>query len=476
MSDAHTSPPDSVRLNGWKDIANHVGKGVRTVQRWEKVYGLPVHRLGEEGGEIVFAFRDEVDAWLRSKARARGGLAALDAEADAHSGNGRPAGRHPGGPVEALPRAGSPPVDAMPSRADAPVRPRRRALAVTALLLVAAAAVGAWIVTRPPRMPATWKVEQDTLLVYDADGTEMWSYRFEGPVAEEYFDGPAAAWATPVAIEDLDGDRRPEVLVQVVGAERQHSDVLRCFNGDGSLRWARRLDDRVRFGQETYAPPWAVRFFRVLPNGDGTRSVWATFIHGMKFPTVLERLTPDGTVTSRYWSNGYVESVSLATWQGRQVVLVGACNNEVKGSSLAILDAADATGTAPAVATTYRCTTCPQRDPLAFVVFPGSPLRQALREPGSVEQAWVTAEGGVVALVKEHAHGAPLSHGHYHVTLDADLRPVSVEVTNQFIDLLNWFHRAGRLDHPYSPAVDRQLLPVLHWRDGRFVELGVATP
>ena len=52
------------RLNGWKEIALHLGKGTRTVQRWEKLYGLPVHRIGREGGEIVFAFRDEIDRWM----------------------------------------------------------------------------------------------------------------------------------------------------------------------------------------------------------------------------------------------------------------------------------------------------------------------------------------------------------------------------------------------------------------------------
>ena len=29
-------------LNGWKEIANYLGKGVRTVQRYEREFGLPV--------------------------------------------------------------------------------------------------------------------------------------------------------------------------------------------------------------------------------------------------------------------------------------------------------------------------------------------------------------------------------------------------------------------------------------------------
>ena len=51
------SAADRVRLNGWKEIASHLGKGVRTAQRWERNYALPSRRIGREGGEIVFAFK-----------------------------------------------------------------------------------------------------------------------------------------------------------------------------------------------------------------------------------------------------------------------------------------------------------------------------------------------------------------------------------------------------------------------------------
>jgi hypothetical protein len=33
-----------VVLSSWKEIARHFGKGVRTVQRWERELGLPIHR------------------------------------------------------------------------------------------------------------------------------------------------------------------------------------------------------------------------------------------------------------------------------------------------------------------------------------------------------------------------------------------------------------------------------------------------
>src|ERR1041385_1511743 len=43
-------PPER-RLDSWKAIAAYLGRGVRTVQRWEREEGLPVHRLTHRSEE-----------------------------------------------------------------------------------------------------------------------------------------------------------------------------------------------------------------------------------------------------------------------------------------------------------------------------------------------------------------------------------------------------------------------------------------
>jgi hypothetical protein len=51
-------------FSGWKDIAGYLGKGVRTVQRYEIELGLPVRRpAGKSWGSVV-ATRAELDAWV----------------------------------------------------------------------------------------------------------------------------------------------------------------------------------------------------------------------------------------------------------------------------------------------------------------------------------------------------------------------------------------------------------------------------
>src|ERR1700741_3947215 len=51
-------------LSGWKEIACYLGKGVRTVQRYEVELGLPVRRpAGKSCGSVV-ATKAELDAWV----------------------------------------------------------------------------------------------------------------------------------------------------------------------------------------------------------------------------------------------------------------------------------------------------------------------------------------------------------------------------------------------------------------------------
>ncbi|MGE5362037.1 MAG: hypothetical protein ACM3NQ_23725 [Bacteroidales bacterium] len=53
-------------LGSWKEIAAYLGREVRTVQRWAATRRLPVHRLPGSERPRVFAFTDEIDAWLRA--------------------------------------------------------------------------------------------------------------------------------------------------------------------------------------------------------------------------------------------------------------------------------------------------------------------------------------------------------------------------------------------------------------------------
>ena len=70
MSDSttrHDRPEPEERLDSWKAIASYLNRDVTTVQRWEKRESMPVHRHLHDKLGSVYAFRSELDAWVRSR-------------------------------------------------------------------------------------------------------------------------------------------------------------------------------------------------------------------------------------------------------------------------------------------------------------------------------------------------------------------------------------------------------------------------
>jgi tetratricopeptide (TPR) repeat protein len=66
VSENTTVDHRGARLVGWKDIAAYLGKTDRTVKRWGRDHGLPVHRVPGAAKASVYAYASEVDRWLES--------------------------------------------------------------------------------------------------------------------------------------------------------------------------------------------------------------------------------------------------------------------------------------------------------------------------------------------------------------------------------------------------------------------------
>jgi len=65
---AGTAPkPQERRLESWGEIAAYLRREIRTVQRWERNLGLPVHRLPVGKQASVFAYPSELDNWFRER-------------------------------------------------------------------------------------------------------------------------------------------------------------------------------------------------------------------------------------------------------------------------------------------------------------------------------------------------------------------------------------------------------------------------
>ena len=468
-----SATPPSERLNGWKEIAGRLGRGVRTAQRWEKLHGLPVHRIGREGGEIVFAFTAELDRWARETSargsgETSGPCAEPETEALAEESTPRSAGR--GTPPSPAPR----------------VSTRRRALATLALGALALPAL--WAVRTPTsglplavaahaaRIPASWTLERRVLTVLGEKGERL----FEHALDFELRQTPSPARpgeAAPVEIADVDGDGRNEVLLAAPANDPAQRRFY-CFEADGSLRFVHQPRGSVRFGDTEYTDPWAVERVFVTRHANGSSGLWVASSQPGRFPAWLQELAPDGGVRQEYHNDGRITSVSEARWGGRDVVFVGAVDRDQDGASVAIFDRDAVAGSAPAAKAGYDCTSCTLGGPREFIAFP----RLCATSAGdSVTIDGVRVENGdgvtVATAHRRDARAAPgtpdqlLAYYMFDRTLDL----VHAEISREYQVAHDALWHRGLLDHSYSPADDARLFPVRRFDGRRFVTLSAVS-
>lgn len=143
------------RLNSWKEIAAFFGKDERTVKRWETIRGLPVRRVPGGTRTSVFAYVNELEAWL-SAPRPMAIVA---------------------GPIEAT---------------SAPTR-RRLFLPIAAVMAILGLIIIGLVATTPSRPDAAPPIPAEARALYD-EGVIAWTSRTASgfAIAIEKFDAALA--------------------------------------------------------------------------------------------------------------------------------------------------------------------------------------------------------------------------------------------------------------------------------------------
>jgi len=206
--------PDHLAGNGnllasWKEISGYLGRDIRTCLRWEKNFGLPIHRLDPSSEKSrVFAYRGELDEWLHHSKTRR------ESSSDAWS------------------RAW-----------------HRLVLLNVILLFVGGAAVALFLLLKDdlfPREPADFQVKGSVLSILDEEGKTLWRHdtgleNLAGEAAyRSHFQFRRAgrmAELPYLLIKDLNDDGRREVLFSPQTLdETKEGDVI-CFDRKGRVLW-----------------------------------------------------------------------------------------------------------------------------------------------------------------------------------------------------------------------------------------------
>lgn len=431
------------RLDGWKAIADHFQRNERTVMRWRKERGLPVHSVPGEYGS-VYAYAGELDQWLRREA--------------APEGRDEPA------------TDDSPGLPDPQSGADIAV-PLVRPTVNRARTWISLAAAGAtlaiglvWLLGRPPiGLPVRAELRGRELTAMDKNDRPLWTYRFPQPMVQ----GAEPRSAPPgrgeqVRLVDLDSDGRSKVLLleSSWGGKNFQSDKLHCLSHDGKLLWSYDPQAVLSFQGRRFEPPWMVLNLLFTPGSRGRPGdVWLSVAHNNWWPAFVVRLDAGGRATTAFVHAGHI--YALSRWRdpsGRPFVLAGAINNEYAAASLSALAEDGAPATSPQTpGSGYECDDCPPARPDRFLVFPRSELSLIAGRPYNKVMEVVPSETGVTTWVAETwASNGPAPNAWIGYALsNHDLAPQAAWMSDSYWALHRRLEMEGLLRHTADACPER---------------------
>lgn len=403
------------RLNSWKQIADYLGRDVRTTMRWERERGLPVHRVPGGRSRTVFAYATELDRWLAAPASA--------AEQTA--------------PAMATPE---PPAPRLNLRVVLPV----------AVVVLAGIAVAIAYRSRPASIDRL-RTEGDVAIAYAADGRVLWRRPLPALSAGMAV-GSVVARTERV---DLNGDVLMDAIVAYNRSGQSLDDggaVLAALGAEGDSLWTQTLHDRYTFGDRDFGPPWNASTVRVVEQGNRVMTAWAAH-HYTWWPSIVTLIDPRGARTGTFVNPGWI--YDLAVTADQRYVLAAGVNNLMQSSVLAVLDANGIDGTAPAsgAGTSAVCRNCPA----------GAPVKYFAMEWSELSVASGTSRGG--AAVRRLASGDIQLHTFELDTaeqtpelileLTSDFEVRSVAAADSFWAAHARLERDGRITHAASACPSR---------------------
>ncbi len=417
------------RLDSWKEIATYLARDVRTVIRWEKRRGLPIHRVPGGGRNAVFAFPGEIDKWI---------LGSSAKEADGPETHGH------------IPEAPVHPLHVQ--------RIRFLSIAIPAVLLLTIAIVGVVRVRMANAFAGIAKVSwhDKKFEAIDKKGRVAWTYgvaqvREETPPGRE----PGIYYAG-----DLMADGHTEVLVSLPYPKPNSKSgeldeqQLFCFSESGKLLWQFDPEETMTFGEDAYGPPWHIRYW-MLNRAEGQTRISVVVTHDIWFPSMLITLDAHGGEASRYVNSGDILSMSTMEGPNGPLMLAGGVTSGVGPNGFfAVLDGNNPSGTSPeAAGSKYVCKSCPPGKPIKYFVFPRSEINVITLSHFNQVYSIRPAQSGIEIETSEVDGGPVGVAGIYDFTKDFVLTRATW--SDGYVEMHRKLERDGTIHHTWEQCPDR---------------------
>lgn len=403
------------RLDSWKEIAEYLARDRRTVARWEKESGLPIHRVGGRLGRSVFAYTDEIDKWLARYESLHG----------------------PDTPDQSPTRELHPDVqNEIPRRTFKTLSPR-------SVLLVASLGLAALILAVAVILPGRTQ---------NSSPNPPWTSFLAEHSASRVVDSPVLA--------DLDGDGKSEAYVclandaaspdgKVIG-----SHLVR-LSDRGAVIWRFEAQNRVRFGSKVYEGPWIAQKWATIQGPSGPQLALAVRDFTL-WPAILVTLDAQRRITGEFVNAGWISALETIQNSRSPYLLAGGISNSRDAGMLAVLGLERITGSSPEEpGSEYECQSCPEGRPHRYFIFPRSELNRVAPSAYNKVNTIDLLPGRVVVHTDEIASrpGQDGIDGIYEFTPDMEVK--TAYFNDKYWDLHRRLELERRIFHSRNECPDR---------------------
>ena len=384
-------------LHGWKEIANHLGRSTRAVQRWEIELRLPVHRLKGAEGQTVYALRNEIDEWKKSRDLPKLHTDEIEEVSSASAlSSVAPQSHH-----------------ATATRNQWLARRWMWQALFAALTLAVGVGLGNYIHASPIGDVVTMHAGGTKVVANDAAGREVWT-RDMGHMVGLMTERSLLPSGSQKPIRRLGKDGPILVVLQTIPGNQSTivEETLVAFETDGRIRWQFSPATALTCGSESFGPPWQISSVIISAHGPRPTAL-VSVTHHTWWPSEVFEIDQTGRATLRYRQAGWIWS--LAEWSvgGKRLLGIGGVLNEYAKASLTLVDLDGDPATAPHSDARFGCGDSPRGQPVRVFLFPIMDVRvlgpyaltSGIRVLGNIMQAHTDESGGESVLeIDEHLH------------------------------------------------------------------------
>ncbi|MBN2244434.1 MAG: hypothetical protein JW755_01175 [Candidatus Aminicenantes bacterium] len=316
-------------LESWKEISKYLNRDVKTCQRWEIKFALPIHRLDGSPKSRIFAYRHELDKWFKEKFTNSVDHSKQKARKISHS-------------VFIL---------------------------VLACIFMAAAAVIYLVLTYDnPKEIGDFRIEGSKLIFLNSNKKAI--VEFDTNFAnlqlvvdyKEYADDRhfthEANYLPLMITKDLNRDGEEEILFAVYVTDHKKADKVFCFSSNAEMLWEFKAGKIQKFGGKIYSDDYLIQGIGAEDlNRDGKLEIIILAKHLAAFPSQMVLLDCDGTMIGEYWNSGCLTDYCFfdIDSDGRKEIILTGQNDEYQRPCSLILDLNQIEGFSPQYNSQYRC-------------------------------------------------------------------------------------------------------------------------